>query len=214
MNVNKTLTFMHSCATVSHDTFVNEQFTFMPGRAYNQLFEIASDTYGYVTQDQVAQVGVTRQAMHQMVRRGVADHVGWGLYRITAMPVTPLDQLMEATLWFRPAGAVISHDTALDLYDVCDISPAKVHVTVPMRFRSNREIPTLYIVHRGELEGPDVAMHEGIPVAVLRRAIEQCHATGVRRDLLRQAIVAGVGLGLLTPAEQVTLQTLVASSVA
>jgi predicted transcriptional regulator of viral defense system len=26
---------------------------------------------------------------------------------------------------------VISHDTALDLWDLCDVNPAKVHVTVP-----------------------------------------------------------------------------------
>ncbi len=40
-------------------------------------------------------------------------------------------QIMEATLWPRGAHGALSHETALDLYGLSDVNPAKIHITVP-----------------------------------------------------------------------------------
>ena len=118
----------------------------MPGRAYTTLFELAADRYGYVTQEDAVAEGFTPQALDAMARRGVAERVAWGLYRFTMFPPVRLAQYMEATLWTRPAAGVLSHDTALDLHDLCDVNPGKLHVTVPPRWRTTSAIaPSSFI---------------------------------------------------------------------
>jgi hypothetical protein len=88
------------------------------------------------------------------------------------------DQLMEATLWPRGLG-VISHDSALDLWELCDVNPAKVHVTVPASARIRREVPSAYLVHQRDLDLSEVTRIDGIPVVNVRRAI----LDGIERHL-------------------------------
>ncbi len=38
---------------------------------------------------------------------------------------------MAAALWPKGIQGVLTHDTALDLWDVSDVNPAKTHITVP-----------------------------------------------------------------------------------
>lgn len=44
---------------------------------------------------------------------------------------------MLATSWASGRG-VLSHDTALDLHELCDINPAKVHLTLPPDYSPRR----------------------------------------------------------------------------
>jgi predicted transcriptional regulator of viral defense system len=37
---------------------------------------------------------------------------------------------MAAALWPQGIQGVLTHDTALDLWDVSDVNPAKIHITV------------------------------------------------------------------------------------
>jgi predicted transcriptional regulator of viral defense system len=169
----------------------------MPGHAYTTLFEIAAGQYGYVTQDDAVGAGFTRQALDEMERRRTVERVGWGLYRFVAMPATGLDQFMEAVLWPRPAQGVLSHETALDLHDLCDVNPAKIHVTVPARYRTNRQIPKLYVIHKRDLEPGEITYHEGVPIVTPFRAILDGIETHVRGDLIDQAVDAARRRGLL-----------------
>jgi predicted transcriptional regulator of viral defense system len=44
---------------------------------------------------------------------------------------------MLAALW--PAGrGVLSHDTALELHELCDVNPEKIHLTVPADYQPRR----------------------------------------------------------------------------
>lgn len=173
----------------------------MPGRAYTTLFDLAADRYGYVTQEDAVAEGFTPQALDAMARRGVAERVGWGLYRFNAFPADLLAQYMEATLWPRPAAGVLSHDTALDLHDLCDVNPGKLHVTVPKRWRTNRAVPKLYVLHRRDLAPQDVTYHEGIHIVTPARAILDGIEENLRGDLVEQAIETARRRGLLAPAE-------------
>jgi predicted transcriptional regulator of viral defense system len=69
---------------------------------------------------------------------------------------------MEATLWPR-GGGVICHDTALDVHGLCDINPAKIHITVRKDMRITRRIPALYRLHYRDLEEHETTWHEGHP---------------------------------------------------
>lgn len=95
----------------------------------------------------------------------------------------------------------ISHDTALDLWDLCDINPAKVHVTVPRAAKLRRAVPVAYRVHVRDLKPDDVAHHEGIPVVTVRRAILDGIETNVDPHLIEQAIDNSRTRGLLSKSD-------------
>jgi predicted transcriptional regulator of viral defense system len=96
---------------------------------------------------------------------------------------------------------VLSHATALDLWDVSDINPSKVHITVPRAHRTQRQVPNGYVIHREDLPEEDIAAIEGIPVVTLALAVEQCAAAHIGLDLLEQAVRTGRAHGLLSPAQ-------------
>lgn len=154
-----------------------------PGRWYTELFEVAAGQNGFITTDDARELGATAQVLVDMHRHGLVDRVGRGVYRFSAFPPGPLDELMQATLWPRRLG-VISHDSALDLWGLCDVNPAKIHVTVPKFARIRRKAPRLYEVHVRDLDANDAARVEGIPVVTPMRAI----LDGLERHLDKRLI--------------------------
>lgn len=112
---------------------------------------------------------------------------------------------MQATLWPRRLG-VISHDTALDLWDLCDVNPAKIHVTVPKAARLRRTAPPLYEVHVRDLDPGDITRVEGIRVVVPARAILDGIERHLDRRLIDQAIEAARRRGLVTRDELAVLE--------
>jgi hypothetical protein len=112
---------------------------------------------------------------------------------------------MQATLWPRNADAVISHASALGLYELGDVNPAKIHITVPQAHRPRREIPALYVLHREDLGSENLTTHEGIPIVTAAKAIHQAHEAHLGPALIRTAIEDGRRRGLLKRTEAVRL---------
>jgi predicted transcriptional regulator of viral defense system len=171
----------------------------MPGRNFKTLYEIAEDNYGFLTVDDARQAGIRPQRLAEMARRGSLRREGLGLYRLDPFPAHELDAYRKATLWPYGVEGILSHETALDLYELSDVNPAKIHITVPKRYRlRRREAPSAYRFHHEDLGERDVTRHEGLPIVTPAKAIRQCHATNLRRDLLRQALEDAEQHGLLT----------------
>jgi predicted transcriptional regulator of viral defense system len=171
----------------------------MPGRNFKTLYEIAEDNYGFLTVDDARQAGIRPQRLAEMARRGSLRREGLGLYRLDPFPAHELDTYRKATLWPYGVEGVLSHETALDLYELSDVNPAKIHITVPKRYRlRRREAPSSYRFHHEDLDERDVTRHEGLPIVTPAKTIRQCHATNLRRDLLRQALEDAEQHGLLT----------------
>ena len=173
----------------------------MPGAAYNRLAEIAAERYGYVTTADAEALGLDPHRLFEMARRGQLEHPMTAVYRVPLIPVTPLDPYMQATLWPRNADAVISHASALGLYELGDVNPAKIHITVPQAHRPRREIPALYVLHREDLGPEDLTTYEGIPIVSAAKAIRQAHEAHLGPALIRAAIEDGRRRGLLKRAE-------------
>jgi predicted transcriptional regulator of viral defense system len=174
----------------------------MPGRNFKTLYDIAEDNYGFVTVEEARQAGVRPQRLAEMARRGALRREGLALYRLDPFPAHELDSYRKATLWPYPVEGVLSHETALELYELSDVNPAKIHVTVPRGFRiRRREVPVLYALHHEDLEQRDVTRHEGLPIVTPAKAIHQCDQAHLRRDLLRQALGDAKRRGLVTRAE-------------
>lgn len=180
----------------------------VPGANYNALMEIAVDQYGYVTTEDAAAVGVVADRLRTMAKRGLLERIAYGLYRVDAVPMVGLEQYMEATLWPR-GGGVLSHDTALDLHDVCHINPSKIHVTVRKDLRITRDVPSLLVLHHRDLDERDLTYHEGIPLVTAARAIRDCIERYVGTHLIAQAIPNARARGAITKAEEAELSRLV-----
>jgi predicted transcriptional regulator of viral defense system len=172
----------------------------MPGSVYNAIFELGADNYGFVTQDQAREIGIPAQRLVVLEDRGLLERRRHGLYRVVALPVTPLDSYMEATLWPVGVQGVLSDETALELHGLSDVSPAKIHITVPRRHRTRRAVPAQYVIHHRDLDPADVMSHEGIPIVTAARAIRDAHASHLGPGLIRQAIDDGERLGKLSEA--------------
>src|SRR6476660_8468821 len=54
-----------------------------------------------------------------------------------------------------------NHQTALSLYELSDLNPAKLHMTVPTDFRRNSEIPGILVLHYADLPESDVRTAQG-----------------------------------------------------
>ena len=109
---------------------------------------------------------------------------------------------MEATLWpqVRRPGvrAVLSHESALRLYELSDVSPAKVHITLPSSLRIRRVVPRHLAIHHADLAPEEITVVEGIPATTAERTIRDVHSADLGDELVRQAIADARRSGQLT----------------
>jgi len=170
----------------------------MPGKVYSELMEIANENYGFITPDDARGAGVNPMNLVRMAERGQLERRGNALYRFSLTPPGPLDSYMEAALWPRGVEGVISHESALDLYELSDVNPRRIHITVPRAHRIRRQVPAVFRIHHEDLRPSDVGHLEGIPVVTPEHAIRQAHSAKLGPALLAQAIDHGEQNGRLT----------------
>ncbi len=89
---------------------------------------------------------------------------------------------------------MISHQSALAIHELSDVSPARVHVTLPTSVRIRREAPKALVIHYADLAPDDVERVEGVPVTTPARSIRDAHASHLGNELVAQAIADGGGL--------------------
>jgi predicted transcriptional regulator of viral defense system len=169
------------------------------------LYQIAELQLGYFTAAQARDAELHPAGLAQLANRGVIERVSRGVYRIRRYPNSPLGSLMEAALWpqaksGRPIG-VISHESALAFYGMSEVSPAKIHVTVPSDARIRREVPSYLTIHRADLRSDEVRTVEGIPLTTPERALRDAAASHLGAALVRRAIEDGARRGELTAAQ-------------
>jgi predicted transcriptional regulator of viral defense system len=158
----------------------------------DDLWGVAVEQYGYVTTLTAHDLGIPVVELGKLAARGKLVRLWQGVYRFPDWPVSARDHLMEAVLWTRDRRAALSHDTALDAYELSDINPAKVHVTIPTRPQKLRRVaqPAALVVHYQDLNPDQTGWWERIPTVTVTTAIDQCIDSHVRPDLVLQAIDA------------------------
>lgn len=173
-----------------------------PRRWDTLLYDLAEGQLGYFTTAQAREAGVHPVRLVQLHRHGDIKRVSRGVYRLTRYPVSPLGQYMEAALWpkvRRPdAQATVSHESALAIYGLSDVSPAKVHITLPHALRIRRAVPRHLTLHYADLEAQDITQVEGVPVTTAARTIHDVHSAHLGAALVAQAIADGRKTGQLT----------------
>ncbi len=134
-----------------------------------------------------------------------------GVYRLARYPVTDRPELVLWFLWSRniediPEG-VWSHETALDIHELSDVMPSKMHMTVPLDFRRRKEPPKLLHLYRGALENSDIEERQGYKVTTPLRTIIDCVAEGTVADtFIAQAVQQALGRVLLLERELESLK--------
>ncbi len=165
----------------------------------DKLRSIAAEQHGFVTTSQAEAEGVTKHSLSMLTKRGRIERVAHGVYRIPLFSPTGLERFALALLWTGCPEAVLSHETALDAYGVCDVDPTEIHVTTKRRVR--RSGGDGYALHRQNLEKHQIGWWEELPIVKLNTAIEQCIEWGTPSYLISQAIDNGKRQGMLGEAD-------------
>lgn len=170
------------------------------------LYAIAEAQQGYFTAGQAVGCGYPTSSHVYHLKAGTWRRESRGIFRLTRFPISDDAQYVLWSLWSRnrqgaPQG-VYSHQTALALFDLSDLMPRRLHMTVPPGFRRNTPIPDVLILHRGKLTPGDIEERQGYRVTRPLKAVADLLAEStVSMDHLRQALKQGLKLGLITRVE-------------
>lgn len=161
------------------------------------LYQTASEQAGYFTTAQAEACGYSRPGLSQMVDSGRIRRERRGLYRLRDYPSSPHEHLVREWLAAGPESA-ISHESALELYDLSDIIPDSIHVTVP-RDRRWYSAPGHVTVHTTTRDlAPDTMHREGVRVTRSERTIVDSAKAGSHPDQIIVAVREAVDRGLTT----------------
>jgi hypothetical protein len=174
--------------------------------AQRRLFEIAEGQQGFFTAKQAKAAGFAENTHPYHVQVGNWVREYRGIYRLTLFPPSEHPDLVKWALWSKNRNEVIegvySHQTALSLYELSDLNPAKLQMTVPTHFRRNSEIPAILALHYADLASDDVEAAQGFKYTrPLRTILDLIEADSVERTFLRQALRQGLDRGLITRSE-------------
>lgn len=165
------------------------------------LYRTAETQAGYFTSARAVAAGMDRSTLAHHARPGGRYvRVRRGLYRLRHFPTSPFEHVVAAWLPLRGTGAVVSHESALELYGLSDVIPADVHLSLPRARRGQRPRAgvRLHTVERPPPRG-QVRQVEGVPVTSPERTLVDCLAAGSQPDQVEAAIGQALRRGLTTP---------------
>lgn len=168
-----------------------------------RLYECASAQGGYFTTKQAQEAGYARSTHSYNAKAKNWVRERRGIYRLANYPFPERPDYIEWSLWSsnregKPQG-VYSHQSALSVYDLSDVNPSKIHMTVPKDFRRSAPIPEVLVLHRAELQKEDIeAMHGYRVTRPLRAIADLLAAKTVSLDHMEQAVKQAFRRGLIT----------------
>jgi predicted transcriptional regulator of viral defense system len=171
--------------------------------ASRRLFEIAEQQQGFFTTKQAKSAGFAENThpYHVQVGNWIREHRG--IYRLALFPSADRPDLVLWALWSRNRNEEVegaySHHTALSIYDLSDLNPSRLHMTVPIHFRRNSEIPGILVLHYADLLESDITAAQGFKLTrPLRTILDLIEAGTVERRFIRQALRQALDRGLIT----------------
>ena len=173
---------------------------------FENLYKIAEGQGGYFTTKQAEAAGFSQKNHGYHVRTGNWIRERRGIYRLAKFPASERPDLMFWWLWSRnrddvPQG-IYSHETALSLYELSDINPARLHMTVPRSFQRKNKPAKIPVLHRASVHKDDIETRFGVKVTrPLKTISDLLSARTVQLDHMRQAVKQAFQRGLITRAE-------------
>lgn len=180
-----------------------------PKNALRTLSSLAAAQGGYFTAKQAEHAGYSYAHLAYHVRAGNFERAGHGLYRIPTLPPAEHDDLLRLSLWSRGRDdrpqAVASHQTALSLYELGDLIPGRIHLSVPTTFR--KTAPRGCRLHKRPLESVRSREMGGFKVTTPMQTLEDLAAdSSISRDQFDKAVAGAAARGLISPSHARTLR--------
>ncbi len=143
------------------------------------MVAVANRQHGIITYQQLRELGLSRNAIAHRETLGRLHRVHQGVYAVGRPPRTPLERASAAVLACGP-GAVLSHASALALWELTPKWPSRFEVIVP---RDRR--PKGIKVHRAKLARRNIRTHRGIRVTSPARTLLDCAPRLTDKSLTR-----------------------------
>jgi predicted transcriptional regulator of viral defense system len=168
---------------------------------HDRLYRQAESQAGYFTAQQAVNAGMDRSTLRHHARPGGRyERTRRGLYRLRHFPSSPYEHVMAAWLPLRDAGAVVSHESALELDELSDVIPDTVHLSLPRSERGQRRRTgvQLHTLNRPP-EKAEIREIAGLPVTSAERTIVDSLEAGAQPEQIEIAVRQALERGLTTP---------------
>ena len=164
---------------------------------FNHLYQLAEGQAGYFTAKQGQEAGYSRERLSDLTARGQFIRIQRGIYRLSHFPASRFEDLFIAQMRAGP-NSIISHDSALAVYDLSDVLPAEIHVIMPRTGSRRRDGIRL---HTNNIERDEITKRDGLSITTPSRTIADVIANGLGIELVRQAVEEAIKKGLVTKAQ-------------
>lgn len=138
-----------------------------------RLYEIAEAQGGFLTARQAVDAGLPRSTLsyHATVSNAL-ERLGHGLYRLRRFPVPPHGHVIAGWLGLARADGIVSHVSALELFDLTDLIADTVHVTLPRAKRGIRSPPGVRVHYTSRpIDQQSRRRVLGVPVTSVERTV-------------------------------------------
>lgn len=169
-----------------------------------RLYELAAAQAGYFTAAQARELGYSPRSLVHHADAGHLERASRGFYRLVGVPAGPHDDIVAEWLRLAPRRAVVSHDTALALYDLAPSRSREIHLTLPRerrprtkRSRTDVKLHTTTV----PLERAEVSNRFGVRITSPARTIVDVAEIGSDPSVVIEATAHALATGLATASE-------------
>ncbi len=99
----------------------------------DQILKIAHNNNGAVTTSQVTSAGIHREHLYNLVDKKVLERSARGVY---ILPEVFDDEMYNLQVRFKQG--VFSHETALYLFELTDVTPSRYSMTFPLGYNTSK----------------------------------------------------------------------------
>jgi predicted transcriptional regulator of viral defense system len=167
----------------------------------SSIYRLAESQAGYFTTQQALAAGIDGGTLRHHARPGGRyERVRRGLYRLRHFPSSPHEHVVAGWLPLRGAGAVVSHESALEMHELTDLIADAVHLSVPRTERGQRRRSGVQLHTLSQPPGEDeVRRVAGLPVTSPERSIVDALETGAQPEQIELAVSEALQRGITSP---------------
>ncbi len=169
---------------------------------YDEIWGIAEDNFGIITSAKAESIGVSRQNLVAMERRGNLTRLSHGVYQVKHHVIGPNDAFAVSVAMVG-GSAYLRGASVIALLGLAPTNPGEFHIGSAKRVR--RRLPRGFRVK--DRTACDTVEYEGIRCQRVTDALETARAEGsMELDRISDAAAAACEKGLMTDEERAKFQ--------